>query len=106
VDYRLEVMRLRVSDVDRAKDFYQGLGWRLDGDFSLGEGIRAVQVTLPGSACSVSFGTGITAAAARRRRTVGTRPRPGGPTRTGRPGTRSTWRTSRPGGTRARERPV
>jgi catechol 2,3-dioxygenase-like lactoylglutathione lyase family enzyme len=59
VDYRLEVVRLPVSDVDRAKDFYQRLGWRLDADFSLGEGIRAVQVTPPGSACSVSFGTGI-----------------------------------------------
>jgi catechol 2,3-dioxygenase-like lactoylglutathione lyase family enzyme len=62
VDYRLEVVRLPVSDVDRAKDFYQGLGWRLDADFPLGEGIRAVQVTPPGSACSVSFGTGITSA--------------------------------------------
>jgi catechol 2,3-dioxygenase-like lactoylglutathione lyase family enzyme len=62
VDYRLEVVRVPVSDVDRAKDFYQGLGWRLDADFPLGEGIRAVQVTPPGSACSVSFGTGITSA--------------------------------------------
>jgi catechol 2,3-dioxygenase-like lactoylglutathione lyase family enzyme len=59
VDYRLEVVRVPVSDVDRAKDFYQRLGWRLDADFSLGEGIRAVQVTPPGSACSVSFGTRI-----------------------------------------------
>ncbi|HET6832815.1 MAG TPA: VOC family protein [Acidimicrobiales bacterium] len=62
MDYRLEVVRVPVSDVDRAKDFYQGLGWRLDADFPLGEGIRAVQVTPPGSACSVSFGTGITSA--------------------------------------------
>jgi catechol 2,3-dioxygenase-like lactoylglutathione lyase family enzyme len=62
MDYRLEVVRLPVSDVDRAKDFYQGLGWRLGADFSPGEGIRAVQVTPPGSACSVSFGTGITSA--------------------------------------------
>jgi catechol 2,3-dioxygenase-like lactoylglutathione lyase family enzyme len=59
VDYRLEVVRVPVSDVDRAKDFYRRLGWRLDADFSLGEGIRAVQVTPPGSACSVSFGTRI-----------------------------------------------
>jgi catechol 2,3-dioxygenase-like lactoylglutathione lyase family enzyme len=59
VDYRLEVVRVPVADVDRAKDFYQGLGWRLDADFSLGEGIRAVQVTPPGSACSVSIGTGL-----------------------------------------------
>jgi catechol 2,3-dioxygenase-like lactoylglutathione lyase family enzyme len=63
VDYRLEVVRLPVSDVDRAKDFYQRLGWRLDGDFALGEGIRVVQVTPPGSACSVSFGIGINEAA-------------------------------------------
>jgi len=48
-----------VSDVDRAKDFYQGLGWRLDADFPLGDGARVVQLTPPGSACSVSFGNGI-----------------------------------------------
>ena len=60
MDFRLEVVRLPVSDVDRSRDFYQGLGWRLDADFSLGEDVRAVQVTPPGSACSVSFGTGIT----------------------------------------------
>ena len=62
MDFRLEVIRVPVSDVDRAKDFYQGLGWRLDADLSLGDGIRAVQMTPPGSACSVSFGTGITPA--------------------------------------------
>jgi catechol 2,3-dioxygenase-like lactoylglutathione lyase family enzyme len=58
VDYRLEVARVPVSDVDRAKDFYQRLGWRQDADFALGEGVRVVQMTPPGSACSVSFGTG------------------------------------------------
>jgi catechol 2,3-dioxygenase-like lactoylglutathione lyase family enzyme len=62
MDYRLEVVRLPVSDVDRAKDFYQGLGWRLDADLALGEGVRVVQFTPPGSACSISFGTGITSA--------------------------------------------
>ncbi len=52
-----------VSDVDKAKDFYQGLGWRLDANI-LGEGdFRVVQLTPPGSACSVIFGAGITAAA-------------------------------------------
>lgn len=59
VDYRLEVAKIPVSDVDNAKEFYQGLGWRLDADFSLGDGVRVVQFTPPGSACSISFGTGI-----------------------------------------------
>jgi catechol 2,3-dioxygenase-like lactoylglutathione lyase family enzyme len=48
-----------VSNVDTAKEFYQGLGWRLDADFDLGGGARVVQLTPPGSACSVSFGSGI-----------------------------------------------
>ena len=60
MDTRLEVAVIPVSDVDRAKEFYQGLGWRLDADFDFGGGVRAVQLTPPGSACSVSFGTGIT----------------------------------------------
>ncbi len=47
-----------VSDVDRAKTFYQGLGWRTDADIPLGDGKRVVQLTPPGSACSVSFGNG------------------------------------------------
>jgi catechol 2,3-dioxygenase-like lactoylglutathione lyase family enzyme len=63
VDMRLEVVVLPVSDVDRARDFYQALGWRLDADFPVGEGFRVVQVTPPGSACSIIFGTGVTAAA-------------------------------------------
>jgi len=58
VDTRLEVAIIPVSDVDHAKQFYQGLGWRLDADFDLGGGARIVQLTPPGSACSVSFGTG------------------------------------------------
>jgi catechol 2,3-dioxygenase-like lactoylglutathione lyase family enzyme len=60
MDYRLEVVRLPVSDVDRAKDFYQGLGWPLDADFDVGDGVRVVQFTPPGSACSISFGSGTT----------------------------------------------
>jgi catechol 2,3-dioxygenase-like lactoylglutathione lyase family enzyme len=52
-----------VSDVDKAKDFYTGLGWRLDADFTASEDFRVIQVTPPGSACSVIFGTGLTSAA-------------------------------------------
>jgi catechol 2,3-dioxygenase-like lactoylglutathione lyase family enzyme len=48
-----------VSDVDNAKQFYQALGWRLDADFDLGGDVRIVQLTPPGSACSVSFGSGV-----------------------------------------------
>ncbi len=61
--YKLEVVVVPVSDVGRAKDFYQGLGWRLDADFASGPDFRVVQVTPPGSACAVIFGTGITTAA-------------------------------------------
>lgn len=61
MDYKLEVVRVPVSDVDRAKDFYTGLGWRLDTDLKSDDGRRTVQVTPPGSACSVQFGTGVTA---------------------------------------------
>ncbi len=63
VDMRLEVVVIPVSDVDRAKRFYGGLGWRLDADFVVGEAFRVVQFTPPGSACSIHFGTGITSAA-------------------------------------------
>jgi len=62
-DMKLEVVVLAVSDVDRAKDFYVSLGWRLDADFATGEDFRVVQVTPPGSPASVIFGTGITSAA-------------------------------------------
>ena len=62
MDMRLEVMVLPVTDVDRAKDFYKELGWRLDADFTSGPDFRVVQLTPPGSPCSVIFGTGITAA--------------------------------------------
>jgi catechol 2,3-dioxygenase-like lactoylglutathione lyase family enzyme len=62
VDMKLEVVTLPVSDVDRAKSFYQSLGWRLDSDFVFGDDIRGVQFTRPHSACSISFGKGLTKA--------------------------------------------
>jgi catechol 2,3-dioxygenase-like lactoylglutathione lyase family enzyme len=63
VDLKLEVVVLPVSDVDRAKRFYEGLGWRVDADFVNGETFRGVQMTPPGSPCSIHFGKGITTAA-------------------------------------------
>ena len=63
VDLKLEVVVVPVADVDRAKDFYQGLGWREDADYAAGADFRVVQLTPPGSACSVIFGTGVTPAA-------------------------------------------
>src|SRR5215467_12156758 len=62
VDMKLEVVVIPVSDVDRAKRFYLGMGWRLDADFASGDSWRIVQVTPPGSACSFFFGKGITKA--------------------------------------------
>ena len=61
-EQRLEVITLPVSDVDRAKAFYEGLGWRLDIDFEPGPGQRGVQMTPPGSACSIHFGVNVTSA--------------------------------------------
>lgn len=58
---RLEVVVLPVTDVDRAKAFYGGLGWRPDADLTVEEGYRVVQFTPPGSPASVIFGTGVTA---------------------------------------------
>jgi catechol 2,3-dioxygenase-like lactoylglutathione lyase family enzyme len=63
VDMKLEVVVIPVADVDRAKQFYQGLGWRLDADFPFDNGFRVVQFTPPGSGCSLQFGASITAAA-------------------------------------------
>src|ERR687898_2190054 len=63
VDLKLEVVPLPVSDVDRAKRFYEGLGWRVDADFAAGDEWRLVQLTPPGSPCSVMFGKGFTTAA-------------------------------------------
>jgi catechol 2,3-dioxygenase-like lactoylglutathione lyase family enzyme len=59
MDMKLEVVIVPVSDVDRAKDFYTGLGWREDADLSFA-GKRVVQLTPPGSDCSIMFGSGIT----------------------------------------------
>jgi catechol 2,3-dioxygenase-like lactoylglutathione lyase family enzyme len=62
MDYKLEVVVLPVSDVDKAKDFYTGLGWRLDADYTSGD-FRVVQLTPPGSPCSIIIGTGVSSAA-------------------------------------------
>ncbi len=61
MDTKLEVVVIPVSDVDRAKRFYENLGWRLDADFA-GENFRIVQLTPPGSQCSIHFGKGLTTA--------------------------------------------
>ena len=63
VDMKLEVDVIPVSDVDRAKQFYERLGWRLDDDVAPLDGLRIVQFTPPGSGTSVNFGKGLTAAA-------------------------------------------
>jgi catechol 2,3-dioxygenase-like lactoylglutathione lyase family enzyme len=63
VDTRLEVVVIPVADVDRSKQFYAKLGWRLDADFQFDNGFRVVQFTPPGSGCSIQFGTKMTSAA-------------------------------------------
>ena len=63
LDMKLEVVVIPVSNVDRAKGFYGGLGWRLDADFVISESFRIIQFTPPGSWCSIQFGNGLTAAA-------------------------------------------
>jgi catechol 2,3-dioxygenase-like lactoylglutathione lyase family enzyme len=63
VDMKVEVAVIPVSDVERAKEFYKGLGWRVDSDDIVGSDFRIVQFTPPGSSCSVSFGKGITSSA-------------------------------------------
>lgn len=63
MDMKLEVVIVPVADVDRAKTFYKALGWREDADIALDNGFRAVQLTPPGSGCSVIFGDGVTSAA-------------------------------------------
>ena len=63
VDMKLEVQIVPVSDVDRSKQFYERLGWRLDDDVAPLDGLHIVQFTPPGSAASVTFGTGLTTAA-------------------------------------------
>ena len=62
LDMKLEAVVIPVADVDRAKRFYGGLGWRLDADFVVGDEFRGVQFTPPGSPCSIHFGTGLTSA--------------------------------------------
>ena len=62
VDLKLEVVVIPVSDVDRAKEFYGGLGWRLDADFAFDNGVKIVQFTPPGSPGSIQFGTRLTTA--------------------------------------------
>ncbi|UJR82936.1 VOC family protein [Sandaracinus amylolyticus] len=63
IEMKLEVVVVPVSDVDRAKAFYTGLGWRLDAEIGDGKTFRGVQMTPPGSQCSIHFGTGIPSAA-------------------------------------------
>ena len=63
VDMKFEIVVIPVSDVDRAKEFYGRLGWRLDADFAAGDDFRVIQFTPPGSGCSVIFGKNVTAAA-------------------------------------------
>jgi catechol 2,3-dioxygenase-like lactoylglutathione lyase family enzyme len=62
VDLKFEAVVIPVADVDRSKEFYTGLGWRLDADFPFDNGFRVVQLTPPGSPASVQFGTNITTA--------------------------------------------
>ena len=62
IDMKLEAVVISVADVDRAKAFYERLGWRLDADFRFDSGFRGVQITPPGSGCSIQFGTSMTSA--------------------------------------------
>jgi catechol 2,3-dioxygenase-like lactoylglutathione lyase family enzyme len=63
VDMKFEIVVIPVSDVDRAKEFYAKLGWRLDADFASGQDFRVIQFTPPGSGCSIIFGKNVTSAA-------------------------------------------
>src|SRR3954453_14817071 len=63
IDMKLEIVVIPVSEVERAKQFYNSLGWRLDADFAAGDDFRVIQFTPPGSPCSVIFGKNVTAAA-------------------------------------------
>jgi catechol 2,3-dioxygenase-like lactoylglutathione lyase family enzyme len=63
IDMKLEVVTLPVSDIERAKQFYERLGWRLDADLAQGDDFRVVQFTPPRSQCSIHFGTGLTQSA-------------------------------------------
>jgi catechol 2,3-dioxygenase-like lactoylglutathione lyase family enzyme len=59
MDMRIELIAVPVTDVDRARDFYASLGWNVDHDQVVDENLRFVQITPPGSACSIALGTGI-----------------------------------------------
>ena len=63
VDMKFEIVVIPVSDVDRAKEFYARLGWRLDADYDSGKDFRVIQFTPPGSGCSIIFGKNVTPAA-------------------------------------------
>src|SRR6266436_10351295 len=63
VDMKFEIVVIPVSDVDRAKEFYGRLGWRLDADYDSGKDFRVIQFTPPGSGCSIIFGKNVTPAA-------------------------------------------
>jgi catechol 2,3-dioxygenase-like lactoylglutathione lyase family enzyme len=63
IDLKFEIVVIPVSDVDRAKQFYSVLGWRLDADYDNGSDFRVIQFTPPGSGCSVIFGRNVTGAA-------------------------------------------
>ena len=62
IDMKLEVITVPVADVDRAKAFYEGLGWRVDADIARGDAFRVVQLTPPHSGCSISLAKGLSAA--------------------------------------------
>lgn len=62
MDWKIELVAIPVTDVDRAKDFYTKIGFNADHDHTPSEGVRFVQLTPPGSACSIAIGTGITTA--------------------------------------------
>jgi predicted enzyme related to lactoylglutathione lyase len=59
MEWKIELIGIPVTDVDRARDFYQQIGWQVDWDHTVSEQLRFVQVTPPGSACSICFGTGL-----------------------------------------------
>src|SRR6202051_4249592 len=63
VDMKFEIVVLPVSDVDRAKEFYAKIGWRLDADYAAGDDFRVIQFTPPGSGCSIIFGRNVSPAA-------------------------------------------
>src|SRR5246127_5807618 len=63
IDMKFEIVVIPVSDVDRAKEFYARLGWRLDADYDNGKDFRVIQFTPPGSGCSIIFGRNVTGAA-------------------------------------------